>query len=445
MQNTGERQVAPTLAGIRKDHTARYQWAAGRLAGKKVYDIGCGVGYGARIMADAGATVMALDRSAEAIEYAKTHYRHDNVRFTAAAVEGFAGFTPADAAVCFEMLEHLEDPRPLLKKLSSAVPLLLASVPNEEVFPWAGYAHHYRHYTRKDFLELLQECGWRVIEWYGQQGAESPVEEGANGRTLIAVAVPSRSVVAAPPAKEQAPRESVAIVGLGPSKHEYVSAVCGAGDRRKLFQETWVINAAGSALEHDLLIHMDDIRVQEIRAAAKPDGNIAALVTWLKSHNRPILTSRAYPDYPATVEMPLEEMINGLTYDYFNNTAAWAMAYAIHRGVKKVGLFGCDYSYANRHDAEKGRACLEFWMGYGAAKGVRFTLARSTTLMDACEPRELRLYGYDTRTVNLVAADDGGLRVEFTEKEPPTAEEIEWRYDHNRHPNSIAEELEDAA
>ena len=55
----GERQVAPTLDGFREDHLARYHFAAQRLAGKKVVDAGCGVGYGSFILAEAGCNVLA--------------------------------------------------------------------------------------------------------------------------------------------------------------------------------------------------------------------------------------------------------------------------------------------------------------------------------------------------------------------------------------------------
>jgi hypothetical protein len=48
---------------------------------------------------------------------------------------------------------------------------------------------------------------------------------------------------------------------------------------------------------------------------------------------------------------------------YFNSTAAYAVAYAIHMGVKKISVFGMDFTYPNAHDAEKGRACVEFWLG----------------------------------------------------------------------------------
>lgn len=434
----GERQVAPTHAGIRKDHLDRYRWAATRLTGQ-VYDLACGVGYGSKILADHGLQVCAIDIDKEALEYGQTNYADPKITYTAGDLSKDVQFDKANAAVVFECIEHMVDPRPMLKALAGSVKTLLVSVPNEEVFPWANYAFHHRHYTHIEFAKLLAECGWRVTEWHGQQGPESPVEPEVNGRTVIAVCVPS--VKAAPDTVSKPGPKSVAIIGLGPSKHEYASIVCGAGGRRELFDETWVVNAAGDCYQADMIWHMDDVRIQEIRAAANPDGNIAKMLKWLKTTTTPVMTSRAYADYPATRELPLEALLNDVTFDYFNNTVAWAVAYAIHIGVQKIAMFGCDYTYKNRHTAERGRGCLEFWLGYAAARGVKLQLATSTSLMDACEPRQERLYGYDTRRV-IFEGNPGKLSVSFAEIEQlPTAEEIEWRYNHDRHPNPVAEEL----
>src|SRR3954467_14298237 len=71
----GERQVAPTLEGIRADHVARYQFAAQLLKKPtRVIDFACGVGYGSKILADAGHFVYGYDRDPEAIAYAREHY-----------------------------------------------------------------------------------------------------------------------------------------------------------------------------------------------------------------------------------------------------------------------------------------------------------------------------------------------------------------------------------
>jgi hypothetical protein len=64
-------------------------------------------------------------------------------------------------------------------------------------------------------------------------------------------------------------------------------------------------------------------------------------------------------------------VINSCGMAYLNNTGACAVAYAVHIGVKKISLFGCDYTYPNVHDAEKGRACLEFHLGIAKAAGDR--------------------------------------------------------------------------
>jgi hypothetical protein len=230
----------------------------------------------------------------------------------------------------------------------------------------------------------------------------------------------------------------VAILGLGPSLESYVDHVKRLGGRHRFCDEVWAINSLGDVLQCDRIFHMDDVRIQEIRAAARPESNIAVMLAWLKTHPGPVYTSFKHPDYPGLVEFPLEEVINALGYAYFNNTAAYAAALAIHLGVEKISLFGCDYTYPNAHDAEKGRACLEFWLGMAAARGIRLAMPDRTSLMDTIEPEAFRLYGYDAVTVSIdKQADDKFAKVTFTPRVLPTAEEIEARYDHSKHPNRL--------
>lgn len=91
-----------------------------------------------------------------------------------------------------------------------------------------------------------------------------------------------------------------------------------------------------------------------------------------------------------------------------------------------------DYTYPNAHDAEKGRACVEFWLGQAHARGIKINLPKTTTLMDSMYPRASRLYGYDTVEVDFDVQEDGTLKLGFTERQTlPTAEEIERNYDHS--------------
>lgn len=463
----GERQVAPTIDGIRRDHVERYKWAAKYLQpGSCVLDLACGVGYGASILAEAGHTIIAVDRSQEAIDYARMHYARAGVTYICASAELFDPrqnpvMNSFDAIVSFETIEHLRHPEPILKKLRDLAPLLIASVPNDAVFPHGGrIKHHFRHYRPFEFKELLESAGYDIETWCGQTWVEgydaNVVKDHFGGRTLIAVAkrreanviefpeqlptaVPVSEVAAgdvAKPTLRTVPKH-VSIVGLGPSDAAYLDTVKRLGGRKAYCDETWVINAHGQVLDADLCFHMDDVRVQEIRAKARPDTNIARMLDWLKTHPGPIMTSRAHPDYPGLVEFPLEDVLNKLGYDYFNSTAAYAIAYAIFIGVEKLSLWGFDFTYPSAHDAEKGRGCCEYWIGVAMARGIKIAVPKTSTLLDAYVPADRRLYGYDTVNVKVVEQPDQSVKVEFTERETlPSAEEIERAYDHSRHPSA---------
>lgn len=430
--NSEERQVSPTLDGIRRDHTARYEFATRVIpSGSRVIDYASGIGYGSRILADAGLYVQGYDIDEETRAYAVKHYQSFNTIFKHGNGNAPGDLDEADVAISFETLEHLQDPRPLLKALRLAAPVLIASVPNEDVMPWEilpsiGTKFHFRHYTKAEFAALLNECGWAVEEWHGQLGTDSEVEKDVKGRTLIAIA--TRTAL---PSDKAAPTKHVAILGLGPSLDQYMEQTKRAGGRHRFCDETWAINALGDVFACDLIFHMDDVRIQEIRTAAAPASNIAAMLQWLKTSTTPVVTSRKHPDYPALVEFPLEDVLNHLGHDYFNNTAAYAVAFAIHIGATTISLFGMDYTYPNVHDAEKGRACVEFWLGQAHARGIKINLPKTTTLMDSCYPQASRLYGYDTLDIAFDVQPDGILKLGFTERTAlPTAAEIEANYNH---------------
>lgn len=435
----GERQIAPSVAGIRRDHVARYEFAAQHLpGGARVIDFACGVGYGARILAEAGHLVQAYDRDEGALAYAREHYAHERIVFGRRDAHDPEGLPEADCAVCFETVEHLEDPVPLLKALREASAHLFVSAPNEAVLPFQQpdgkiARFHYRHYTKDELAELLARCGWCVTDWAGQAGQESEVEPNVIGRTLIAWC--TRDVL-----PDEAEEKHVVIVGLGPSSEQYMDTVKRLGSRKRFCDEVWAINAMGSVIDCDLIFHMDDVRVQEIRARAAPSSNIAAMVEALKHSRVPVVTSRKHPDYPMLVEFPLEDVLNNLGHEYFNSTAAYAVAFAIHVRATKISCFGMDFTYPKAHDAEKGRGCVEFWLGFAQARGIKVALPKKTTLMDACYSRKDRLYGYDTLDVKFAVDGEGVLKLEFEPLPPekwPTAGEIEARYDHSQHPNAL--------
>jgi len=447
---SGERQVAPTLDGIRADHRARYEWAAERLAGGIVVDAGCGVGYGASVLGAAGCHVRAYDRSQDAVAYAQEHYNHNpNVKYNVGDLYDVQYPQNVDAVVCFEAIEHLTHPEKALHNFRRMAPRLLFSVPNEEVFPFRGqYDFHTRHYTRAQAEELMARNGWRVTEWWGQEGPMSPVEPEVNGRTLVGIAERVEGPVAIEPAPdpdEELQRhaingklpKSVSIVAMGASSRTYLALAAERGARGKYTDEVWVINAQGGVLQHDRVFAMDDLRIQKGRAEKRPETMVGGMMSWMEAHPGPIYTSKAYPEFPGAVEFPLEWVCNRTGQCYFNNTAAYAIAFAIALGVQELHLFGLDYSYEgdqNAHKRERGRACVEYWLGIAAQRGIALTVSAEASLLDAnVAPRD-RFYGYDAEWITAEVTQESGFRIGRVDRDPkdvPTPDQLEVRYSHD--------------
>lgn len=231
----------------------------------------------------------------------------------------------------------------------------------------------------------------------------------------------------------------VAILGLGPSVYRFMDLARRVGGRKRLADEVWAINSLGDVFACDRVFHMDDVRIQQVRADATPDSNIAVMLDWMKAHPGPIYTSRLHPDYPGLVRFPLQDVLNDLKDPYFNGTAAYAAALAIHERVATISFWGCDYTYANAHHAEQGRACLEFWIGQARARGIGVEVNEMSSLMDSCEG--MPLYGYGamgSQDVRIRQTKDGRYRVTYHDRPSlPTAEEIAAAYDHTKHPSPL--------
>src|SRR3954453_7439727 len=115
---TGERVIPGQVdVDLLNEHLARYTFAARLARGKRVLDAGCGAGYGAAELAHAAQTVVGVDLAADAVDFAREHYRLPNLQFE----QGSCAALPHpdsifDLVVAFEVIEHLENWRDFLRE-----------------------------------------------------------------------------------------------------------------------------------------------------------------------------------------------------------------------------------------------------------------------------------------------------------------------------------------
>jgi 2-polyprenyl-3-methyl-5-hydroxy-6-metoxy-1,4-benzoquinol methylase len=143
---TGERCVPESMLDVTElrtvtEHLARYWWALDRLhlrgaSNQVVLDAPCGAGYGSAILSLSPqvAIVIGSDIDRSAIEYAEDRYgQPGRVLFRTSDLSDLR--TKADAVICFEGIEHVDDQTAVSRALCSALKpggLLLVSTPRAD-------------------------------------------------------------------------------------------------------------------------------------------------------------------------------------------------------------------------------------------------------------------------------------------------------------------------
>jgi len=186
--------------------------------------------------------------------------------------------------------------------------------------------------------------------------------------------------------------KTVCLLALGESRRDYINQFVlkqnGSG-----WDEIWAVNSIGLVYSHDKMFVMDDLRYLSGDKGVEWGG-------LLKDHQKPIITSKVYPEFPTSVRYPIEEVIKKINDEYFTNTIAYAIGYAMTIGVKEIDLYGCDFTYPNRHEAESGSMNVAYLLGRAESFGMTFRISSQSTLLSSNECMNMdgmvrrNLYGY---------------------------------------------------
>ena len=159
-------------------HKRRYEFASGMVEGCDCLDIACGVGYGSHILLSGSPkSVLGMDISQEAIEYAKGHYTDVRLSFRCSDATSIPiPNESVDIVISFETLEHIEAFEDFIREVHRVLRpsgVLVVSTPNgERIIRHPGRPpanpFHFKEFTLSEFLHVLASYGFRTDNIYGQ-------------------------------------------------------------------------------------------------------------------------------------------------------------------------------------------------------------------------------------------------------------------------------------
>ena len=161
LMNNFERYVAIKGEEVLPREKARYLWAASRLLGNSVLEVGCSNGYGSQFFGDT-VDYLGLDYNENIIEVAREEGWGDNKRFVHADINTYR-LNQYDTIVAMEVIEHLDNGLEVAQRLKQHCKRLLITVPYMETPGFWG-EHHRLHELNETHLpgftyQFLSEQG----------------------------------------------------------------------------------------------------------------------------------------------------------------------------------------------------------------------------------------------------------------------------------------------
>lgn len=165
------------------EHCGRYLYALDVLKQAECYtviDAACAIGYGTKILSSQIKKVYGIDRNIEYLREAKRYNNAVNIEYQQKDLDDHLVFdfitNTVDAVVCFETIEHVNNPMHLLSQIRSVLKkdgILLLSFPNikYEKFDENGInkdPFHKSVFTIHEMRNMLIENGFHIELILGQ-------------------------------------------------------------------------------------------------------------------------------------------------------------------------------------------------------------------------------------------------------------------------------------
>ena len=172
LMNNFERYMAIKGEEVMPREKARYLWAASKLLGNSVLEVGCSNGYGSQFFGDT-VNYLGLDYDENIVEVAREEGWGDNKQFVNADINTFL-LEQYDTIVAMEVIEHLDNGLEVAQRLKQHCKRLLVTVPYMETPGFWG-EHHKLHMLNETHLPGF------TYQFMGEQGQLADVpHEGMN-------------------------------------------------------------------------------------------------------------------------------------------------------------------------------------------------------------------------------------------------------------------------
>lgn len=167
---------------LRRRHEAAYRFARAMAEDRRVIDVACGVGYGARVLGDEPADYVGVDRAQEPLRRARRRAPGGRIGFVCGDAAGHLPFQTGsgELVLAFQIVEHLSEEATgkLLKELRRICApegRVVITTPNRYhrllpfQRPWNPY--HTREFDRDELADLLDGI-WREVVILGLRAEE---------------------------------------------------------------------------------------------------------------------------------------------------------------------------------------------------------------------------------------------------------------------------------